>query len=226
MTSTSRHSSFATVALGASAVFIALVALLHGVKPELEPSWRMVSEYSIGENGWLMRVAFLTLSVSFGSVLISVRPHIATLGGRVGLALLGVATLGTLMAALFAADPITAEPDEVTAEGSLHAVASLLGLPTLPIAALLISGSLKRNPMWADQIAGVRWAAHLTWLTLLAMVATLFATVPAAGGFGPEVPIGWQNRIVLAAYTFWVVVVAWQARRVELAAGARYATSR
>jgi hypothetical protein len=43
------------------------------------------------------------------------------------------------------------------------------------------------------------------------MVLTLAIMLPQAGGkFGPDVLIGWPNRLVLLAYGVWLIVVAWR----------------
>jgi hypothetical protein len=36
-----------------SVTFLAILFLLHFLKPELDPSWRMISEYEIGRYGWM-----------------------------------------------------------------------------------------------------------------------------------------------------------------------------
>jgi hypothetical protein len=37
--------------------------------------------------------------------------------------------------------------------------------------------------------------------------------LPRAGGFGPEVWIGWPNRILMLAYGLWLMTVAYQANQ-------------
>ena len=49
----------AVYALCASALAVGLVALRHALESEFAPSWRMLSEYSLGRYGVLMRLAFL-----------------------------------------------------------------------------------------------------------------------------------------------------------------------
>ena len=46
----------AWVSLAAVAISGGVLLILHVVKAELDPSWRMVSEYAIGRSGWLMVV--------------------------------------------------------------------------------------------------------------------------------------------------------------------------
>ena len=48
----------AYVSIVFGSVFLILVTLLHFLKRELDPSWRMISEYEIGRHGWMMRLAF------------------------------------------------------------------------------------------------------------------------------------------------------------------------
>jgi len=48
-----------------AATFVVLLTVLHCVKPELDPSWRFISEYAIGRHGWMMVLAFFALSVSY-----------------------------------------------------------------------------------------------------------------------------------------------------------------
>src|SRR5215211_4481578 len=129
----------------AAATFLVLLATLHFIKPELDPSWRMVSEYEIGRYGWVMVLAFLSLAFSCATLFVAIRSQIPTNGGSIGLALLLVSALGMTIAAIFTSDPITASSDELTTHGNLHGLGALLGIPSFPIAAALISWSLARN---------------------------------------------------------------------------------
>ena len=52
----------AIYALGTTALAVVLMVLLHVLEPEFDPSWRRLSEYSLGRYGLLMRVAFLAMS--------------------------------------------------------------------------------------------------------------------------------------------------------------------
>ena len=50
--------------LWAGITFIILLALLHVIKPDIEPSWNFISEYQVGHFGWLMSLAFVSLALS------------------------------------------------------------------------------------------------------------------------------------------------------------------
>lgn len=44
----------ARVAFTGAVVCLVLLAALHALKPDVAPSWQMVSEYAIGPFGWVM----------------------------------------------------------------------------------------------------------------------------------------------------------------------------
>ena len=54
----------ALLAFAGTATLVVLLAALHFIKPELDPSWHFISEYAIGDYGWMMVVAFLSLALS------------------------------------------------------------------------------------------------------------------------------------------------------------------
>src|SRR5690349_2120704 len=68
---------------GTIAVFL-LVLLLHRVKPEFEPSWRFVSEYAIGQHGWIMVLAFSIWALSCVALFVALRGEVASVAGRIG----------------------------------------------------------------------------------------------------------------------------------------------
>jgi hypothetical protein len=190
----------AKISLYSAAAYLVLLVALHVLKPELDPSWHFVSEYSIGQFGWVNILAFLTLSLSCFAAFVAVRPQITTIGGKIGLALLLLAAVALAAGGIFVMDPITATENEMTTHGKLHGLAGMIGIPSLPIAAVLLS---RRRPRW------VRWTAHSTWILLVLMDVVLFSTLGKNGGkFGPEVPIGWPNRLLVAAFAAWLIAIS------------------
>ncbi len=201
----------ARLSFAASLTFLVLLAALHFIKPELDPSWRMVSEYETGRYGWIMVLAFLSLAFSCATLFIAIRSEIQTASGKIGLALLLVCAAGMTIAAIFTADPITASQDELTTHGNLHALGSALGIPGFPIAATLISLSLARNPAWSPARQRLLWTVGLIWISLVVFVVFVAVMLPQNGGeFGPDVLIGWPNRLFLVANSLWLMAVAWR----------------
>lgn len=206
----------ARLSFAAAVTFLVLLAALHLIKPELDPSWRMVSEYEIGRYGWVMVLAFLSLTLSCVALFIAIRSQIRTLGGYIGLAFLLVSALGMTIAAIFTADPITASQDELTTHGTIHALGGLLGIPGFPIAATLTSLSLARNRAWSPARRSLLWAVGLVWISLLMFILFMAIMLPQSGGeFGPEVLIGWPNRLFVVANSAWLMIVAWRAARLS-----------
>ena len=72
------------LSLMAAATFLVLLAALHFIKPEFDPLWRMISEYAIGDFGWVMMLAFLSLALSCATLFIAIRSQmtIAAMDGQ------------------------------------------------------------------------------------------------------------------------------------------------
>ena len=67
----------------------------------------------------------------------------------------------------------------------LHELAGFIGIASLPIAAVLISMQLGRTRPWSAARAPLLWTAHLTWASVLLLVATFIVmvmTYTRAGG--------------------------------------------
>lgn len=203
----------ARVALGAAAAFLVLLTALHGLEPEFDPSWRMVSEYELGRYGWLMTLAFLCLATCCLAVWVALR---GSQSSRLGAALLLLNALGMTMGAVFITDPITAAQDAMTTHGHLHGWGGMIVILSFPLAASLMSRSLARNPMWAMARPALGWLAVLAWVSLAVFIVSLGTGLGSHQGvFGPSVQIGWPNRVLIVVYSLWLMTVAWNALRVQ-----------
>ncbi len=192
----------AVLSLTASVTTVVCLVGLHVLSPEFDPTWRVVSEYALGRHGWALSVMFLAWATSSWGLAFAIRSHVTTRGGQIGLAFLVVAGLGQAMASVF--DLTRPVP---------HNLAGALGIPTLPIAAMLISVSLGRTQPWRSSRHAMLAIACLTWVSLALMVAAFFTLRPKPGV--PRVPIGWPNRILIVNYCTWVMFVAWRAIRLR-----------
>ncbi len=199
----------ARISFVAAIACLVLLAALHIIKPEFEPSWHFVSEYAIGKYGWVMKLSFFSWAISCITLFTAVRSQIRTTGGKIGLALLFIVGISMIIGGLFVMDPTTANKDELTIHGDLHALAGIIGIPGLPVAAMLTSVSLARNNTRAFVKRSLIWSAHFTWISLVLMFAILFITLgKSQGKFGPDVLIGWPNRLLVFAYCMWLMTVA------------------
>jgi hypothetical protein len=187
----------ARLSFASSVTALVLLTTLHILSPEFDPSWRMVSEYALGDYGWVLSLMFLTWALSCVMLFFAIKSQIHTVGGKIGLGFLLVSAVGTGMAAFF------------DISHSLHGLAFMIGIPSLPIAALLISFSLFRDPSWTSRRRSLLWAAILPWISIVLMVVMMFVGLSQSGGeFGSDVLIGWPNRLVVLAYCGWLMVAA------------------
>jgi hypothetical protein len=192
----------ARLSYGAAAISLVLLVVLHVLSPEFDPSWRMVSEYALGRFGWALTLMFCSLALSCAALFVAIRSAVTTLAGRVGLGFLLAAVVGMLMAALF------------DWQHNLHGLAAMIGNPGFVIAAPLISLGLARVRPWSSARRLLLWTAHLPWISFALLLATLFSGLSRSGGsFGPDVLIGWPNRLLLVTYGLWLMVIAHGAAR-------------
>lgn len=194
----------ARISFAVAAASLVLLAALHVLSPEFDPSWRFVSEYALGNYGWVLTLLFLALALSCVALFFAVKSQVRTIAGKIGLAFLLAAAIGMVMGALF------------DWRHNLHGLAAMIGNPSFIIAALLISISLVRNQLWSSARALVLWMANAPWISFALLIGTLFIGLSRNGGeFGPGVPVGWPNRLLFLAYGLWLMVVAGRAARLD-----------
>lgn len=196
----------ARVALVAQTVFLLLLATLHLLEPELDPSWRLISEYTLGRFGALMVFAFLLSALGCVGLVIAVAPLTRSRTGVTGRILLLISAAGMLIAALFPTDPITADMAELSPSGQLHRFGALLAILSFAPAAELLSRSLARQREWAAVRGALRWMVALVWFGLLAFAGSM--ALMFRGSFGEEVLVGWPHRFLMLANSAWLLVVA------------------
>lgn len=208
----------ARVALAASIATLILLASLHLLSPEFDPSWRMVSEYALGNYSWVLSAMFIAWGVSSWALALTIWPHVRTLAGRIGLLFLVLAGIGEAMASVF------------DISHPLHSVAALIGIPSFPIAAMILRVTLSRMQEWSAARKPILWTSNLTWISLILMAAAfglLIATFTQAGGdmsapatslpSGVIALVGWANRFLIVSYCVWVITVARHALKMPIA---------
>jgi hypothetical protein len=206
----------ARLSLASGATFVVLLAVLHFVKPDLDPSWRVISEYALGDYGWIMTIAFLAWGLSAISLFVAIRFQIHTLAGRIGLVFLLVGAAGPILAGLFQTDPITTPPDAITTSGFIHSMGAMLGDGMLIAATLLTLSLVRNNPDWSTARVPLVLTAVLAWVGAIVLTVSMAILLPQHGGqLGPDVLIGWQGRFCVVAYTAWLMTAALYAIRVR-----------
>ena len=199
----------ARLSFAASAATLVVLAALHILSPEFDPAWRMVSEYALGNYGWVLSLMFIAWAVSSWALAFTIWSQIRTRAGKIGLFFLIVAGVGEAMASVF------------DISHPLHSVAAMIGILSLPVAAMLISVSFSRTQAWSVVRKALLRTANLTWISVVLMAGTfvlLIVTYTQAGGEmtsevavlppGVIAVVGWANRFLIIAYCVWVMTVA------------------
>ena len=205
----------ARLSIAAAAAVLLLLASLHVLSPEFDPSWRMVSEYALGHYGWVLSLMFLAWGMSSWALVVAIWSQVKTKAGKVGLWFLVIAGLGEAMASVF----------DVTHDLG-HSIAGVLGLGGFPIAAVLLSVSLGRLHAWRGAKSLLLRIANLSWISVVLLGTTLvLMTVQFAQVNGGQLPQhaptqlpagvlgldGWADRLFVLSNCLWVLVAAWQA---------------
>ena len=202
----------ARAAIVAAAASLLALTALHVLKPDLHPSRTMISRYALGPYGWMMALCFAAFGVASGSLGMAIVPHVRSLGGRIGIALLLIAAVGLVMAARFPMDPVNTPRAQMSHSGRMHGVAFLLGVPSMMLAVTVLSvalGSQLSYPWLLMTIAAV------VWISLIVMIAIMLKVGPGnpPDPNGPERFVGVPNRSLMVAYALWLIVAAWPAAR-------------
>jgi len=210
----------AHLAISLSAAFLSLLAMLHFLKPELDPSWRMISEYQIGRYGWLMSLAFFCWSGSVFSLLLSLRSHLSV-ALQLWFSLISLALIG---AGVFVTNPILEQARNFSHR--MHQLCGAIVILTFPLLATFAARALGEHPPWARRRSSLRALTLLAWLGMTAFFSSILisrALHPGAERVGPQILLGWPNRAMVVAYQLWLIWVAWWASRAGAAPAPRAA---
>jgi NAD/NADP transhydrogenase beta subunit len=200
----------AYVSIVLACAFLVILALLHFLKRELDPSWRLISEYEIGRFGWMMRLAFFCWGASVFALTVTIQSSLQHTSGMIGrwwLILIAIALFG---AGVFKSNAIT---DRTPGRANtLHTLCGMIVILTFPAAATVAVYSLRLSPMWSASQGPLILTTVVAWIGMITFFGSLISARvrnPSAGEVGgPRVYQGWPNRFMVATYAVWIVVVA------------------
>jgi len=203
----------ARVAIGAVALAVAALSVLHILKPEVNPSRNMISLYALGRHGWVMAVCFAAFAAATACVFAALVAHVSSLLGAVGLAFLLLAAIGFTLAANFPMDPVSTPRAQMSFSGKMHGVSFLIGVPCQILSVLLLSVALGNQASYSSTLlfglTAVIWASLAMMIAIMVMVGP--GKAPDSGG--PERFLGLPNRLFMVSYSVWLIVVAWPITR-------------
>jgi hypothetical membrane protein len=175
------------------AYFVIVLIVLHILEPEFDPRFRFMSEYALGDYGWLMTTTFFVLGLAAFAVAAGLQ-HIypSSRSARIGIGLLAVGALFICLAGIF--------------KDSLpHLLASVVVFPSIVMAVLLLSWTFR-------QTAGWQTIYRVSVFIALGMLATFFSMVADVG-----MP-GLQQRVFIFLFLLWLSIVVHRLVRVTGAA--------
>jgi hypothetical protein len=166
----------------------------------------LISEYQLGDYGFLMSLAFCLLGASALLLALSLGPCLRTRGGRIGW--WGLLFIGAAFSIAGVFPPVRT-PAII---GYLHGMSGLVAIFASPIAFTLIGRSLARREARLPLSRCLRWAALLAWGGLGFFLASL-AVLSVTGQTDTPLPpwVSLANRFMVVTYCIWLMAAAWGA---------------
>jgi hypothetical membrane protein len=189
-------------------LFVVLLAALHFLEPEYDPSRNLISEYELGRFGWMMSLAFFSLGVSVLAMLRSTWSSPASRRGSIGRWFFIVIGVAFFTAGVFY------PYNPPTLASYIHGISGMIIIAGFPIAATLYRPDLAWHLESAASRRALSWATALVWIGLLSFFGSMVVLGSLAGPVSrteATLLIGWQNRFMILTYGFWLVVAAWPA---------------
>lgn len=192
------------VVIASIAYYVAALALLHWLRPDVDLISRVTSEYAVGPYGFLMVSTFLVLALALAALAMGLARSLSTPAvSSPGLALLIVASIALVAAALFPVDVGAVRP--VTPSGWVHRIAAIVVFPSLSVGVLFLSAQFRRHGQWRD----VAWIGALIGSAGLMIFAGILLVLLERGFAGAA------QRVFLALFLVWMVVVARRMMRLD-----------
>ena len=189
-------SRLGTIGIAGVVYFVVTVVVLHFVQSDLDPLEITMSEYALGQSGWLMTVAFLVVGVGTLALALGLRRSLAP-GRRVAtsVVLMGLAGVGFLGSGIVEAAP--------EAEATIHDLVGLMLFLAIIVGAFVLRGVFARDARWQGLARAALWFALGLLVTFL-----LFFVLP-------EQVTGLAQRVFVAVMMSWLAVIGWWMRRLD-----------
>ena len=184
----------ARTVLAAVAVFSILLAALHFIEPEFDPSKRLISEYELGRYGWVMSFAFFSLGVGVLATLASTWNFSRRRRGLIGRWWFLAISVALFGGGIF----YPYMPPNLASY--IHGLCGVIVIVGFPIAASLYSSGLVYSQPWTRSWRQLRLATGLVWVGLLSFAGStiVLGIIPhPVDRSNSNLLIGWQNRFMI-----------------------------
>jgi hypothetical membrane protein len=185
---------YGTIGIVGVSVFLLANVALHFLDPDLSVVDTVLSDYGLGDYGWLSRAGDIAAAVGLIAIALGLRSTLAP-GKRVAAswALILIAGFGFIVSALFVTDGT--EATEFTTTGVLHIVSSLVAILGLIVTAWLLRGVFSRDDGYRHLSRTELWFAILISVTAVAMILL----AGTADGLA-------QRALVIVMVAWWLVL--------------------
>jgi hypothetical protein len=174
-------------------LFAVIVCLLHFLRPDKNMFTCFVSEYAVGNYGWLMTADFYTLAFATTFLFISLVQHVKA--SATGCIATGIFCVGIFLAGIFPTD-LPVEPP--TPRGLIHGLSALIALFCLGVSMIAWGNSFRRN-------GGLK---SISKFSVFYGIVSLVMLVILVGS--PVSLRGLMQRILLAWDIGWLLLVSWK----------------
>lgn len=193
-------SFFATSAIACFTYALLALIVLHVLRPDYAPASHMISDYGVGPYGWVMTTWFVATSCGCLMLLLGLtRTGLKSITARLGVLLLGIASIGLLLSAVFPTDLVGGPR---TRAGEIHTISFLVNVGSIIVATVLLSVSFGTSPRWRT------YRSTALVLTLLILVAFVIQFRTLHRGM----PYGLANRLFVAVLFAWFLATAFRLR--------------
>lgn len=187
---------FGTAAVGCLAYAALALLLMHVLRPDLAPDSHMISEYAVGTFGWVMQSVFVGLSLGCAALLVGLAFNGPTsITARFGAFLLGVASVGLIVSAIY---PMDLPGAPATRAGEMHDLSFMVNVGSIALAIVLITVSLGSDLRWRS--------FRRTSIVLLSLIALAFVLQFLTLHKGA--PYGLANRFFIAVVLAWLIATS------------------
>ena len=183
----------ALISLSGIILFFVIVCTLHFLRPDKNRLSCFVSEYGVGNYGWLMTMAFY--SIAFAATLLLSGLLLNIKSSKKSTITLGIFCLGILLAGIFPTDVPVFPP---TPHGLIHALSALTALICLGILMIAWSFVLKKNEHWKSFAKPSLFFGELSLILLIVHIAS------------PVSLKGLTQRFLLLWDIGWLLLVSWK----------------
>jgi hypothetical protein len=173
--------------------FVVIVCSLHFLRPDKNRLSCFVSEYAVGNYGWLMTLAFYTLAIAAALLLIGLLQDCKA--SATGCITLGIFSVGILLAGIFPTD-LPGNPP--TPCGLIHGFAALIALLNLGISMIAWRNVFKKNESWKSFAKPSIFYGVVSLVLLIIFVGS------------PISFRGLTQRILLGWDISWLLLVSWK----------------